>query len=821
MSVRQFNCGNSTGPLFRLLRVLSVTLLIGSGSFAVALPAAAQTCVWSSTVTVESTRVGGRTLIGYNPYATLGGSSTSITFQFQETEYTVTEVHNRTATGEVVLGLSPFPDSLTTASWILQIGSLELPFSEATRIAAGEPARRFYTWTDTTNFGSSSPFTDGASLSMKIIVSRVEDATNVSIADVSVSESAGSATFTIALNPAICSDMFMNYSTSTGAGDTAIADADYTASSGAATITANSTSATFTVPILQDNIVENSETFSVTSSIPSQNGAILSDVTAMGTITDDDDEPVLVFSVDETSIAENGGTATITVSTGTGSTFATEQTITLTLAGTATENEDYTISADTLTLPAGSGAEASSVTATVTGVDDILQDGDETILISASRSGAAIGAQQTLTITDDDDEPVLVFSVDETSIAENGGAATITVSTGTGSTFATDQTITLTLAGTATENDDYTLSPDTLTLPAGSGAEASSVTATVTGVDDILQEGDETILISASRSGAAIGSQQTLTITDDDEPVLVFSVDETSIAENGGTATITVSTGTGSTFATDQTITLTLAGTATENDDYTLSPGTLTLPAGSGAEASSVTATVTAVDDILREGDETLLISASRSGVAIGSQQTLTITDDDGPPVLVFSVDETSIAENGGTATITVSTGTGSTFATDQTITLTLAGTATENDDYTLSPGTLTLPAGSGAEASSVTATVTGVDDILQEGDETLLISASRAGVAIGSQQTLTIIDDDGPPVLVFSVDETSIAENGGTATITVSTGTGSTFATDQTITFTLAGTATENEDYTISPGTLTLPAGCARARKHPVLRPQ
>ena len=809
MSVRQFNCGNSTGPLFRLLRVLSVTLLIGSGSFAVALPASAQTCIWSSTVTAERSSVSGGTVVGYNTHATPGGSSTSTTFTFQGTEYTVTEIHNDADTGEVVFGLSPFADKATTNSWTLQIGSLELRFSAGTRIAFSGPARLYYTWTDTTNFGGSSPFTDGASLFMKIIVSNVEDATNVSIADVSVSESAGSATFTIALNPAICSDMFVNYSTSTGAGDTAIAGADYTASSGAATITANSTSATFTVPILQDNIDENSETFSVTSSIPSQNGATLSDATAIGTITDDDDEPVLVFSVDETLIAEDGGTATITVSTGTGSTFATDQTITLTLAGTATENEDYTLSPDTLTLPAGSGTEASSVTATVTGVDDIFREGDETILISASRSGAAIGAQQTLTITDDDDEPVLVFSVDETSIAENGGTATITVSTGTGSTFATDQTITLTLAGTATENDDYTLSPGTLTLPAGSGAEASSVTATVTGVDDIFREGDETILISASRSGAAIGAQQTLTITDDDdEPVLVFSVDETSIAEDGGAATITVSTGTGSTFATDQTITLTLAGTATENDDYTLSPGTLTLPAGSGAEASSVTATVTGVDDILHEGDETILISASRSGAAIGAQQTLTITDDDDEPVLVFSVDETSIAENGGAATITVSTGTGSTFATDQTITLTLAGTATENDDYTLSPGTLTLPAGSGAEASSVTATVTGVDDILHEGDETILISASRSGAAIGAQQTLTITDDDGPPVLVFSVDETSIAENGGTATITVSTGTGSTFATDQTITLTLAGTATENEDYTLSPDTLTLPAG-------------
>ena len=776
-----------------------------------ALPASAQTCIWSSTVTVESTGIGGGTLVGYNSDGTSSGSSTSTTFTFGSTEYTVTEVHNNPNTGEVVIVLDPFAHLATTAGWTLQIGSHELDFSKAERLASGTPVRRFYRWTDTTNFGSSSPFTEGASLPMKIIVSTAEETANVSIADASVSESAGSATFTIALDQAIGSNLFVNYATSTETGDTAIAGADYTASSGIAAITANSTSATFTVPILQDKIDENSEVFSVTLSNPSQSGATLSDATAMGTITDDDDAPALVFSVDETSIAENGGTATITVSTGTGPTFATEQTITLTLAGTATENDDYTISPGTLTLPAGSGAEASSVTATVTGVDDSIDEADETILISASRSGAAIGSQHTLTISDDDGAPALVFSVDETSIAENGGTATITVGTGTGPTFATEQTIALTLAGTATENDDYTISPGTLTLPAGSGDDASSVTATVTGVDDSIEEADETILISASRSGATIGSQHTLTITDDDDaPALVFSVDETSIAENGGTATITVSTGTGTTFATEQTITLTLAGTATENDDYTISPGTLTLPAGSGTEASTVTAKVTGVDDLIEEADETILISASRSGAAIGSQHTLTITDDDGAPALVFSVDETSIAENGGTATITVGTGTGTTFATEQTIALTLAGTATENDDYTISPGTLTLPAGSGTEASTVTAKVTGVDDLIEEADETILISASRSGAAIGSQHTLTITDDDDAPALVFSVDETSIAENGGTATITVSTGTGTTFATEQTITLTLAGTATENDDYTIGSKTLALPAGAS-----------
>ena len=393
LSVRKLNCGNSTGRFFRFLRVHLATLLIGIGGFALALPASAQTCIWSSTVTVESTEIGVDDLVGYNTNGTSSGSSTSTTFTFGSTEYTVTEIHNNSDTGEVILALSPLPNSVTTAGWTLQIGSYELDFSKGTRVASNVPVRRYYRWTDTTNFGSSSPFTDGASLPMKIIVSTDEETTNVSIADVSVSESAGSATFTIALDQAIGSDMFVNYATSTETGDTAIAGADYTASSGIAAITANSTSATFTVPILQDKIDENSEVFSVTLSNPSQSGATLSDATAMGTISDDDDAPALVFSVDETSIAENGGTATITVSTGTGTTFATEQTIALTLAGTATENDDYTISPGTLTLPAGSGAEASTVTATVTGVDDLIEEADETILISASRSGAAIGSQ--------------------------------------------------------------------------------------------------------------------------------------------------------------------------------------------------------------------------------------------------------------------------------------------------------------------------------------------------------------------------------------------------------------------------------------------
>ena len=102
-------------------------------------------------------------------------------------------------------------------------------------------------------------------------------------------------------------------------------------------------------------------------------------------LADNDPAPSLGLSTDKPSFAEDGGTTTVTVSTGSGSTFATAQTVRLSLAGTATETADYTISGKTLTLPAGAGTTASMVTATLTGVDDDLDDDGETVVISGSR----------------------------------------------------------------------------------------------------------------------------------------------------------------------------------------------------------------------------------------------------------------------------------------------------------------------------------------------------------------------------------------------------------------------------------------------------
>ena len=98
-------------------------------------------------------------------------------------------------------------------------------------------------------------------------------------------------------------------------------------------------------------------------------------------------------------------------------------------------------------------------------------------------------------------------------IEEDGGVSTVTVSTG-GVTFAAAQTIDLSFdGGSATAGTDFTVadadgnaltSPYALTLPIGD----STVTATITAVDDVIDDDDEQIQVTATQNGAKLGEAE-------------------------------------------------------------------------------------------------------------------------------------------------------------------------------------------------------------------------------------------------------------------------------------------------------------------------
>jgi hypothetical protein len=105
----------------------------------------------------------------------------------------------------------------------------------------------------------------------------------LSINDITVNESPGNATLQICASATSTSPITVTYTTSNG---TAIAGSDYTSTTATATIPAGQTCVAVNVPILDDNIGEPTETFTVTLTNPT--GATINDGTGIVTILDND-----------------------------------------------------------------------------------------------------------------------------------------------------------------------------------------------------------------------------------------------------------------------------------------------------------------------------------------------------------------------------------------------------------------------------------------------------------------------------------------------------------------------------------------------------
>ena len=352
------------------------------------------------------------------------------------------------------------------------------------------------------------------------------------------------------------------------------------------------------------------------------------------------------------------------------------------------------------------------------------------LLVSILLVGEAAGQTRTFTV-----------SVDPASIAENGGTSTFTVAVNTA--FATDQTFVLDYnEGTASTSGtlaggDFRLASTSLTLRAGE----TSVSTTVFAIDDRNDDDDETILISAIHNGSVVGTRQTITIIDDDEPpLLAVSLSHTYLIEgvdDGLTLTLRYSNNT--VFETRGTVVITLSGTAENKDDYE-EPEELEFDFRSSDTEKTVFLAL--IDDMMDEGTETIIIEVGQEDVANDVKTTLgTWTVKIGSRV-VFSLLEESdrtLLENGDEleASLLVLRSDGPVDE-DQRVTLTFGGTATRGEDYRIGRATITLHVG----GIGVGKNLTPLDDDLVEGDETIEITAWHYGRDIGTE-TITIIDDE------------------------------------------------------------------------------
>jgi Calx-beta domain-containing protein len=214
----------------------------------------------------------------------------------------------------------------------------------------------------------------------------------------------------------------VDYATSDG---TATAGLDYTGVSGTLDFGPSDSQKSFSVPILDDALIEGDETvnLALTNAQPTNDASLGTPNTAVLTIVDDDSN--VQFSLASYGVDESAGKATIEV-TRTGLTTGTSTVAYATSDGTALDGQDYTATSGTLTF----GPGVTSQTFDVPILDDQVAETFETLNLALSNAGPLgthVGSPGTAVvgISDNDDITPTVTAPDDRSAS--GPAATSAV----------------------------------------------------------------------------------------------------------------------------------------------------------------------------------------------------------------------------------------------------------------------------------------------------------------------------------------------------------------------------------------------------------
>ena len=240
-------------------------------------------------------------------------------------------------------------------------------------------------------------------------------------------------------------------------------------------------------------------------SLTNPNDAVLgTPSTATLTIVNDEQAGTIEFDQAAYTVNESAGIATITLRrTGGLAAGVTAMVSTLT-TGTATAGADYTAFTNKVVTFAG-GATTASFTIAIN--NDTLAEADETVVLQISSVGvpAAIGAQNTttLTIQSDDIAGTVQFSASNYNVTEGTATATITVNRVVGTSSGTtvwyrDQPDE---PGTATGGgSDYTMATGMLSFNANETAKTFTVAIVNDTVIEAGRDADHRIVQSERRS---------------------------------------------------------------------------------------------------------------------------------------------------------------------------------------------------------------------------------------------------------------------------------------------------------------------------------
>jgi len=474
----------------------------------------------------------------------------------------------------------------------------------------------------------------------------------------------------------------------TGSGITA---GDYSLSNSTITIASGNTSGSVTFTVLDDALVEGTETATLTISSPSSGITLGSPLSQTITLTDNDSPPSVTLSLSAAAGSEAGQTI-ITVTATAPAAVVGSQTVEVGVSGSNITAADYILSNSLITI--SNGQSSGSVTFTV--ADDALFEATETatLTLSSPSTGISLGSSisQTISITDNE---ILITEIHPSGNSSSYNADWFELSNNSASAVS--------LVGWKMDDN--------------SNAFANSVA--LRGISSIAA-GSSVIFLESDASGA------------NDATILAnFSKAwfGTSTPPSGFHFGFYGGSGVGLSASADAVNVFDAAGNLVSRVNFGTATATASFDNKSGASLVS-TLSVAGVDGA----------SVSFNGAETGSPGTTTNAT---LPTLTIASTDASAAEAGlnpGVFRIARSGAFTSSLAVGYTV-ASGSGQASGSDYTPVLNGSATIAAGQ----SFVDITITPVDDLLVEGSETIVLTlTSSSTYSLGNATaSVTITDND------------------------------------------------------------------------------
>ncbi|TAJ08181.1 hypothetical protein DMA11_21450 [Marinilabiliaceae bacterium JC017] len=533
--------------------------------------------------------------------------------------------------------------------------------------------------------------------------------------------------FVVRSNVSVASDLTINYNVVCGS---ATLGDDFTNSKSSVTIPAGSDQASVQIMVVDDQKDENDETFTITLS--GNTAGTLVDASAIGTITDDDNKPVILdASVNVAEDAYSGVVHNLDDDNTKNDTDLDNDAINYSITG-GTGVGIFVIDSSTGEIKVKGGVELDYETTSNYNLNVKASDGTNESVANITIKVINTDSDVTLSVSGD--------NVNEGNVGSSSISFSITTNVPVANTVKVDYT---TVDGTATAGSDYLLKSGTAILSAGENK--FDIVVPVKG--DQIDEADESFKVQLCNPIAAtiVTSEAKAIIRDDDNSRL--TVENAQVFETDGKASFMIKLDNAVQGGT--TVTWSIENVSTNAADYTNASGTVSFE-GYAGETKSIDIAI--VDDEVVESEESFTIKITSSNALVDDNDIATgsITDNDGPAIL--SMADMTIDENGsGQFTITVDKAVEGGFDVRYNFS---DDSALGGKDYDNTSHTLHF---SGTAGESKLFTVAGINDDIVEGSEVFYVSLSSTHAKVNASATAkgTVIDDDAANVTIENVEVT------------------------------------------------------------------